>query len=1497
MQANLSMFQRMGGSVRSALDISRPTASTPRPALRGGPCAMLALACCLAFLSSAPVGAGPTVIIESRVADGTQNPLYTQSGPAVTSVKSTAAGLSGTGSYYAGDTTPAKWGEWSFTPAVGGFYDVHVTWGNNSYQPPTPTWTVNNAGSAVTVGLDQTSTNGNAWVLAAANKQFNSGTAYATRLTTAATGLSGKRTYFDSVRWTWKYPNTPTGLTATVVSISQVNLSWTAVGLPTGGYYKIERDGVQIGTSTTNSYNDTAVPCGTHTYRVRAFETGDSGYSNTVTGVIARACDIVIESQAAGQNYARYSETELLFDITAKSTVGGLTGANGRALSSIQTYYFAQFNPDIPVAGYYDVYATWGDDAVYNREWNSAKFETTIWDNSSVSTTVDQTINPNTWVLVANDVLMSKGSRCCTRLMVGTQGTDPDKFVLSDAVKYVHVGYRPAGTTKVAAPSPGHLSAGNPTSPALAWAAGANNVSYDVYFSPDATIDAGDLKSTAQYGLAFSPGALLPNTTYYWRVNSRGVDGTVVTGDVWSFTTGSRYVNVLNDGFDGSLGNWTQGASPYTYSTAVNHATYTGPGGAYSGTASHTQMYHPFSRPFAQCHVSGWFYDTYGGWCSAACRLVSEFKQTLSLRDHNCYGGVKMFVDNAVYNEGAYIQGLDKYCTRLIGEGGNLVYPWTSYGTRYRPSNCNTPMWVQFETLMTPDAPGAAPVGSLQVRVTDPRGTHTRGNKYPDDYFSYGVGRITVGTGVTSEGASHWDDVAFDAIRPVAPTIEPAQANSKTQISWYWNRSGEINHFGFDLMDETSADKGPVWSAIASPQWLKRDQTSWQEGGLTPNAPYRRKIHAWNGELDSEHSSLSYQTRLQSGAIATEGGVYTYPWAQAGIDTDGSGNNGNVWCSNWSPGPTNWHKAHPTHQPFVFTNPAVFGTSTHGGSWWKASAFEYVWDQNPTLGWPAAGSAAWSSGDINPVCTDDGAWYLHVRAKNANGEWNNVDIVNYGPFMYDRVPPVTGELYSTSVAQSGSVYINFNAGSETPTSKASGLHPSAPYKVNRPEGSTWDSGWAPGETVGPNWLRMTDTASDILAGGVATYTMTTRDLAGNESVESITARRPIDAVNQWVYTGYGATLAPPGMYPDFTSGWTKVFSGFAYSKLPQWTPRVHGMSSEDGRMLWVPRATAKPVQGRVPGGQFPPYPAAGVVKIFAGSQDNYLYCIDAADGDLLWQHNMGDGNMVNKSIAAQFNVNFGGTTYDLIFAASCNTGEQTDNFLRFLNAANGQQVAQFGGPGSGYAIDEICGGPAVAPSYNTVYFTSMAGTSAAQHSIWAVNTTNGALRWSHPIGNVAGSVSTTPYGDKIYAGTTDGKVYSYLPDGTQRWVCQLDAGTGGIYGASAYNSGKLYVATLNDRVYRINDGNGTIDTTWGSPNGYVSITSPSQPVPAPGINTVYVGSGDGNLYELNMSTGAVRSAKYIGYTIGDPTVDPSASPELIYVGTSDGRIHCFTLPF
>lgn len=139
-------------------------------------------------------------------------------------------------------------------------------------------------------------------------------------------------------------PDAPSGLSATPISSSEINLAWTDNATNEQGY-KIERKlGVggtyaeiaTVGAGVT-SYSDTGLaPDTTYYYRVRAYNAGgDSGYSNeanaTTLGTVtsfnavepaANAVTGKIFTKIAGQNFA--------LDIVALNSSGGLaTGFTG----------------------------------------------------------------------------------------------------------------------------------------------------------------------------------------------------------------------------------------------------------------------------------------------------------------------------------------------------------------------------------------------------------------------------------------------------------------------------------------------------------------------------------------------------------------------------------------------------------------------------------------------------------------------------------------------------------------------------------------------------------------------------------------------------------------------------------------------------------------------------------------------------------------------------------------------------------------------------------------------------------------------------------------------------------------------------------------------------------------------------------------------------------------------------------------------------------------
>jgi hypothetical protein len=82
------------------------------------------------------------------------------------------------------------------------------------------------------------------------------------------------------------------------------------------------------------------------------------------------------------------------------------------------------------------------------------------------------------------------------------------------------------------APVPQHQSQNIPLATSLSWTAGSGATSHDIYFGTTATPDSIRNQTTATY----TPSALVPGTTYYWRIDERNAAG-VTTGTLWQFRT------------------------------------------------------------------------------------------------------------------------------------------------------------------------------------------------------------------------------------------------------------------------------------------------------------------------------------------------------------------------------------------------------------------------------------------------------------------------------------------------------------------------------------------------------------------------------------------------------------------------------------------------------------------------------------------------------------------------------------------------------------------------------------------------------------------------------------------------------------------------------------------------------------------------------------------------------------------------------------------------
>jgi|GEM_PF-2124880 len=104
----------------------------------------------------------------------------------------------------------------------------------------------------------------------------------------------------------------------------------------------------------------------------------------------------------------------------------------------------------------------------------------------------------------------------------------------ADAAPLLHIAAELTVVETATEPNPADGAEGVAIGTSLSWTPSSTAVSHDVYFgasSPPALVG-------NQVASTYYPGPVEPETTYYWQIDEVEADGTVVAGDIWSFTTG-----------------------------------------------------------------------------------------------------------------------------------------------------------------------------------------------------------------------------------------------------------------------------------------------------------------------------------------------------------------------------------------------------------------------------------------------------------------------------------------------------------------------------------------------------------------------------------------------------------------------------------------------------------------------------------------------------------------------------------------------------------------------------------------------------------------------------------------------------------------------------------------------------------------------------------------------------------------------------------------------
>lgn len=336
----------------------------------------------------------------------------------------------------AGETAWAKW-----TPNLTrpGNWAVYVYYREGTNRTNMAPYTVYYNGGSQTYQVDQTAAGGQ-WVYLT-TKLFLAGTSGYVKLGNA-TGETSKVIVADAVRFSFVSvppgtdtdpPSVPAGLMATGASASKVDLQWTAStdNVAVSGY-RVFRDGLEIGISTSTAFSDTTCqPSTPYQYSVCAYDSSgnESAQCTAIPVTTPASTDIIMDEEVAtfygswqgnAQPYQGAYNEDHQFTM---SHIGGETS-------------WARWTPTIPTDGNYQVYVWYASGT--NR---SVKAPYTIWYRGGYQTyEVNQRETGGQWVYLATKPFVA-GTSGYVHLGNGTDETS--MAIIADAVKFSYAGPLP----------------------------------------------------------------------------------------------------------------------------------------------------------------------------------------------------------------------------------------------------------------------------------------------------------------------------------------------------------------------------------------------------------------------------------------------------------------------------------------------------------------------------------------------------------------------------------------------------------------------------------------------------------------------------------------------------------------------------------------------------------------------------------------------------------------------------------------------------------------------------------------------------------------------------------------------------------------------------------------------------------------------------------------------------------------------------------------------
>jgi len=264
-------------------------------------------------------------------------------------------------------------------------------------------------------------------------------------------------------------------------------------------------------------------------------------------------------------------------------------------------------------------------------------------------------------------------------------------------------------------------------------------------------------------------------------------------------------------------------------------------------------------------------------------------------------------------------------------------------------------------------------------------------------------------------------------------------------------------------------------------------------------------------------------------------------------------------------------------------------------------------------------------------------------------------------------------------------------------------------------------------------------------------------------------------------------------------------------------------------------------------------------KVYFGSMDYKVYCLNAINGTKIWDYTI--GHPVSSSPAVYENM---------VYIGSNDIPGLNGSNLYCLNSSTGEKIWEYLTGDDSYW--GVYSSPVVADG--KVYIGS------GDHKVYCLDAMTGAKLWEFI---TYGEVCSSPAIDdgKIYIGSQDAFVYCLnASTGAELWTYVTGHQ---IQSSPTVVNGKIYIGS--DRMYCLNAETGA--NIWNRLPSFLFSS------PAVYNDKVYICDADNTMYCFNADNGMIIWQYTTGQGDAEMWSSPAVADGKVYVGSRDGKLYCF----